>query len=416
VARTSTPGIVTRHSRGCQTRHDGRCNCTPAYEAWVYSKREGKKIRRSFPTLAAARSWRTDALKQVKDRRLRAPSPRTLREEVDEWLDGARAGRILNKRERPYKPAVLRNYEAALRLRVLPALGNRRLADVGLGDLLELKEQLLGDGCSGSTIRNTFVPLQALYRRARLQERVAVDPTTDLPLPTANRRDRAATPQAASELLEILPEPARAIWVAAFYSGLRRGELRALRCGDVALAETAVEGEMWPPHLRVERGWDDKEGPIAPKSIAGNRKVFVLDVLRPHLARLVDGRADEELVFGRVVTPLDARSVARKAARACDAADKRRAEKGLAPLERFGLHEARHSFSTWLDHAGISESRADRYMGHALSTTPRGYRHLLARQLVEDRERVEAYLAGATAGNVIATDVAGPAPDVALTH
>jgi hypothetical protein len=85
----NTPGIRTRHSRTCRTRDGGTCNCKPAFEAWVYSKRDGKKIRKSFPTLAAARGWRIDAAKQVKDRRRRAPSSRTLRQEVEEWLGGA---------------------------------------------------------------------------------------------------------------------------------------------------------------------------------------------------------------------------------------------------------------------------------------------------------------------------------------
>jgi hypothetical protein len=155
-----TQGIRTRHSRTCASRTGARCNCDPTYEAWIYSKRDKKKIRRSFPTQAAAKGWRTDALKAVKDKKLRAPSPKTIRQEVDEWLAGAREGRILNKREQPYKPAVLRNYELALRLRVLPTLGDRRLSDIDLSDLLELKEQLLGEGVSGSTIRNSFVPLQ----------------------------------------------------------------------------------------------------------------------------------------------------------------------------------------------------------------------------------------------------------------
>ena len=76
-------------------------------------------------------------------------------------------GSHLEQARAPYKPAVLRNYELALRLRVLPELGDRKLADIDHADLIELKEQLLGEGHSGSTIRNSFVPLQAIYRRAR---------------------------------------------------------------------------------------------------------------------------------------------------------------------------------------------------------------------------------------------------------
>src|SRR5690242_16974463 len=94
MART-TPGIRVRHSRACRTHSGGGCNCDPAYEAWVFSKRDGKKIRKSFTghgAAAAAKGWRLDALKLVKDKRLRAPSSKTLRQEVDEWLAGAREG------------------------------------------------------------------------------------------------------------------------------------------------------------------------------------------------------------------------------------------------------------------------------------------------------------------------------------
>jgi hypothetical protein len=44
-----TPGIVERHSRSCPSRHGGRCvkpECTPRFEAWVWSPKDRKKIAR----------------------------------------------------------------------------------------------------------------------------------------------------------------------------------------------------------------------------------------------------------------------------------------------------------------------------------------------------------------------------------
>ena len=70
-------------------------------------------------------------------------------------------------------------------------------------------------------------------------------------------------------------------------------------------------------------------------------------------------------------------------------------------VEWFGLHEARHSFSTFMDHAGVSEARADRYMGHSAPGVAGRYRHVLPEQIAEDAKRVDAYLAGATAGKVV---------------
>ena len=295
---------------------------------------------------------------------------------------------------------MIRTYEEALRLRVLPALGERRFADIDRADLIELKEQLLGEGHSGGTIRNSFVPLQAIYRRALRANRVPVNPTIDLELPTSGRRDRAATAAQATELLDVLPAVPRAAWATAFYAGLRRGELRALRVRNVDL-EAGV--------ISVEHGWDDKEGEIAPKSQAGTRRVFILDALDPYLRPMVKGRGGDEFVFGSTDVPFEPRALERKARRAWKAENEGRTEKAKEAeaetepvlVDWFTLHEARHSFSTFMDHAGISETRADRYMGHSAPGVAGRYRHLLPGQIAEDAKRVDEYLSGSAAGKVV---------------
>jgi hypothetical protein len=52
-------GIEVRHGRSCASRAGSNCNCEPSYQAHFWSKRDGKRIRKTFPTLAAARTWRT---------------------------------------------------------------------------------------------------------------------------------------------------------------------------------------------------------------------------------------------------------------------------------------------------------------------------------------------------------------------
>jgi integrase len=153
--------------------------------------------------------------------------------------------------------------------------------------------------------------------------------------------------------------------------------------------------------VTVEHSWDDVEGEIAPKSQAGTRTVFVADILLPFLEPLVKRRGKDAFVFG-TAAPFEPRPVARKATRAWDAADERRVKEKRDALVRFTLHECRHSFSTFLDHAGVSEARADRYMGHSSSAVAGRYRHLLPAQLAEDRKAFDAYFAGTAAGKVVA--------------
>ena len=110
-------GIETRHSRACTSREHGGCNCKPSYQAQVWSRRDKKVIKRTFPSLAAAKGWRFDASKDLRDGKLRAPTPETLREAGDAWLEGAKAGAIRTRSGDTYKPSALRGYEAARGMR-----------------------------------------------------------------------------------------------------------------------------------------------------------------------------------------------------------------------------------------------------------------------------------------------------------
>lgn len=72
-------GIRQRHGRGCNAK--GRCECP--YEASVYSKRDKKKIRKTFPTHGAAKAWRGDASVAVRKETRRAPTSTTLKQAWD---------------------------------------------------------------------------------------------------------------------------------------------------------------------------------------------------------------------------------------------------------------------------------------------------------------------------------------------
>src|SRR5262245_16036161 len=217
-----------RHQRRCRSFTGGKCNCRPSYRAWVYDRRSGTKIRTTHPTLAAARTWRTDALAAVRRGELAPPSRHTLCEAAEEWLEGATADppTILTRSGGRYKPSVLRSYEAALRRFVLPELGGVRLSEIRRGDLQTLADRLLGAGFSASTVRNVVMPVRAIYRHAIERDEVHINPTSHLRLPTElGRRDRVATAREAADLIDALPDVDRALWATAFYAGLRLGEL-----------------------------------------------------------------------------------------------------------------------------------------------------------------------------------------------
>jgi integrase len=130
-------------------------------------------------------------------------------------------------------------------------------------------------GCVGhnpSTIRNTLLPLSAIFRRAIVRGEIAINPTAGLELPAVRgRRERIVTPQEATRFLAAL-DHARALWATAMYAGLRLGELMALEWERVHLARKVI---------RVEWSYDPKARQrVSPKSRAGVRRPRVRPLRR----------------------------------------------------------------------------------------------------------------------------------------
>jgi len=388
-------GVRAVHTRPCSSRREGKCDCEPSFRAWVYDQRSKTKIEKTFSghgSRAAAIAWREDARGQQRRGQLAVPSKRTLREAAEAWLEAAKTDppTILNRSGQRYKPSVLRVYEGDLRTYVLPDLGAKRLPDVRRGDLQALVDRLLGRGLSDSKVRNVIVAVRVLYRHAVERDEVFANPTTGVRLPKGlGQRERAVDAAEAADLLAVLPSSVRPIYATAFYAGLRRGELRGLRFEDVDLAA----GE-----IRVERGWDDYEGAIEPKSAKGTRKVPITALLRDHLAELKasSGRDGSDLVFGATAErPFTPSHIRKQAAVAWAAANEERVDQGLRPLVPIGLHECRHTFVSLMADAGLSLERIGDYVGHSSTYMTDRYRHLLPGHEDETRRVVDEYFARA---------------------
>jgi integrase len=352
-----------------------------SWEAWVYSRRDKKKIRRTFSTHAAAKAWRTDASRDVRRGALRPSVSTTLQEAWEVWLADAKEGTVRTRSGDRYKPSAIRSYATSMRLRVLEDLGGAKLSALSRLDVQDLADRLLADGLDPSTIRNALMPLRVVFRRAVERGELAVNPATGIRLPAVRgRRDRFAGPDEAAKLIDAVPEDDRVIWATAAYAGLRLGELRALEHGDLDLDAGLI---------RVRRSWDPKEGPIEPKSRAGTRTVPIVAALRVHLAaHLLRQRRRNGLVFGRSETrPFDGRALAIRATGAWAVA-------GLKPIT---LHELRHSCASMFIAAGVNAKALSSYLGHASVTiTYDRYGHLMPGSEDEAVALVDAYIERAT--------------------
>lgn len=72
-------GVRSRHSLRCPSRHSGVCGCSPRWEAWVYSRRDKAKVRKTFSEHWEAKAWRHEQLELASINRLRVDPTRGLR-------------------------------------------------------------------------------------------------------------------------------------------------------------------------------------------------------------------------------------------------------------------------------------------------------------------------------------------------
>jgi integrase len=361
------PGITPRHARSCR-HHETRCTCDPTYRAEAFDAATGKRIYKTFPTITAARRWRQDAYAALRAGTLTADRGPTLREAAEDWFTAARAGIVRTRSGEPYKPSAIRSYEQVLRLHVLDDLGRERLREITLPQLQRFVDRLAADGLAPATITTAITPLRAIYRRASQLGEVHANPTSGTSVPAIDRRQTrfATTEQIEAMCAGLERAKDRALWATALYAGLRRGELAALHAADIDLA-TGV--------IRVERGWDEVEGEIAPKSRQGRRKVPTPAALRDHL----DAYLPDPPATGRIFTNWR------------ESYDRGRAVLGDgAPT----LHECRHGYASLMIAAGVNVKALSTFMGHAnIRITLDQYGHLLPAAEDEAAGLLDAFLA-----------------------
>ena len=370
-------GIRERHARGCRSPGGGRCDCEPSFEAQLWNPVEGKPVRRTFRDPADARTWLRDARIALRRGRAVVHAVPTLEQAGEAWLGLARSGVVRARGGHPYKPASVRDYERALRLRAYPALGSEPLDEITRGDLQAFVDELGEKGLAATTIETTVNAVRAIYRHEIGRDRLKVNPTRGVELPSGGaRRERFATPAEAKALLAAVPVEDRATWATAFYAGLRRGELMALReqVVDVKAAE-----------IRAEFGWDAVEGEQETKG-RERRTVPIIGELGAILAAhaLRTGRRGPDRIFGATPDgPFEPRGLQKRA----DAAWR------AAGLERITLHECRHTFASIAIAAGVNIGTVSAALGHASVTiTWDRYHHLMPGTMEQAGELIQTYI------------------------
>ncbi|WP_241490461.1 tyrosine-type recombinase/integrase [Microbacterium testaceum] len=161
----------------------------------------------------------------------------------------------------------------------------------------------------------------------------------------------------------------------------RSSEVSGLQAGDVDFGKNLV--------VISRQVYPGRGGLITkPTKSRKERRVPILDPLRPVLERLAKGKAPDDALLtgpkGGILTTATVR----------DATDwdKIVAKLGLPDLTRHGL---RHTGATWMADAGVPLHVLQEILGHASMETTRGYLHPDDRHLASAAEQASAFLSPA---------------------
>jgi len=274
-----------------------------------------------------------------------------------------------------------RRYEVDYRLRIRDCgLASMRLTDIRAANIQALYSELLVD-YTPNTIWNTDKLLRHFFNYAVKSDLIIKSPMLAVELPA----DKSVKPEKhilgrdeAQRLIDEAREnPDAVIFAFAVLSGLRQGEILALKHSDIDFKAGKIHVNKTVDFLTIDGSF--KPLVTVPKTQASIRTVPIMDALKPLLSTHI--RREKEKHF-KECTPWTLDSILFSSAK-CTYIEGGNIRKRLKRLlkklgiEPTSFHALRHSFCTLLAEQGVPLKTASMLMGHSsISITAKYYTHV----------------------------------------
>ncbi len=276
-----------------------------------------------------------------------------------------------------FKPSTAESHTVLLHKHLIPYFGDRRLCDIGTADVQALVMEKAHAGLAWNTVKNLRNLVSRILRTAVEWNYLSSNAARGVRLPAKQlvRSPKVITVEQLRALLGELPEPVRTTALLCAFTGLRAGELFALRWryvdferGVLQVRESVHRGKFGSPKTRNSV----RDLPL------GN---VVLAALLAHRRRVGQHNPDDLLFPSRRGTPLCRNNLLRRVVYpACDRVN----------TPRVSWHSLRHLHATLLSEAGEPLKVAQAQLGHAdLQTTLGVYTHVMPESQRRAVERIE---------------------------
>jgi integrase len=302
-----------------------------------------------------------DALRTVLDEARRGVLPGMVRTGAT-FADAAAEFMRYAEHDRGCKASTLRDYRSNLEAHLLPGFGSMPLEEITPASIDRWRSSLTG--LSNRTKNKLLVVMHGVMRRAQSVWGLPTNPVASVerhPHRSSGDIDVFSPEEVMALVRAAASEQDAAIFLTAAFTGLRRGELLALRWRDVDFTGSVirVRASYAAGKLTTPKSGKVRSVPMAPSVAAalarlGERELFI---------------GDDDLLFcGEAGGYLDGSALRRRYAAAL-------ARAGLRPLR---FHDLRHTFGTRMI-AKADIRRVQEWMGHADVQTTMRYLHYAPR-------------------------------------
>ncbi|WP_226995652.1 tyrosine-type recombinase/integrase [Gordonia phthalatica] len=252
----------------------------------------------------------------------------------------------------------------------------KAMSAIRRSDIEAWVKSMVDAGLAATTIKTRYNIARSIFRAARLDKIVAGDPTENVTLPRARRRDATMTIPSAGDVAKLVEHAVDRFDVyvqLCAFAGLRLGEAAGVQVGDIDFLRRQLSVAR-----QIQR--DGNRPRVAPPKYGSERVVYLpedlVEALSRHVARWTpEGPADRWLFTDDEGVPwFDNRVGWRwRKTRAAAGVDCR-------------LHDLRHFYASGLIAAGCDVVTVQRALGHSTATTTLStYAHLWPS--AEDRTR-----------------------------
>ncbi|HXE74706.1 MAG TPA: site-specific integrase [Candidatus Xenobia bacterium] len=277
------------------------------------------------------------------------------------------------------KLSTQRGYRMVIARHLLPYFGDWRMFDITKLDIQQFVSEKFRQGLAWQTVRNVWTVLSSILNSAVEYGYLTVNPARGVKFPpqAPAKQPEILTAEAFAKLLKHLREPCKTMVAVAALTGLRVGELLALRWRAVDLASKTLRVEESVYEGKFQKPKSEKSTRTIP---LGPQTCWLLKIHRRRSVRT----QPEDLVFpNQRGGPQNAHNLLNR--------ELRPAAEG-AGIGRVGWHQLRHIHASVLHDIGVPAKVVQQQLGHAtVETTLKVYTHAIPethRRAVEDLERV----------------------------